>query len=300
MKEIKIKSHAKINLGMKVYKKREDGFHEVETILQMVDLYDTVTLRRIEAGIVVSCNNGSVPEDENNLAYRAAELIQGHTKVKKGVLIKIDKHIPVSAGLGGGSSNAAVTLLALNRLWDLGLKKDELIDLAKLLGSDVPFFIFGTRAIGRGRGEELEPLSPGKRVPAVLVNPNLSLSTSLVYKNLNLRLTNKDNNINLLMSLLNKGEIKKIGRYIFNDLESPAIKSFPVIKDIKDKLWSLGAAGSMMSGSGPTVFGLFTDYNIAKEACHRLKEGEWTVFLTETIVDLQEIYPKLFSYISDS
>ncbi len=292
MREIKIKSPAKINLGLKVYRKREDGFHEVETILQMVDLYDTITLRRIEGDIiVVSCNNNSVPEDENNLVYRAAELIQRHIKVDKGLLIKIDKHIPVSAGLGGGSSNAAVTLLGLNRLWDLGLKKDKLIDLAKLLGSDVPFFIFGTRAIGRGRGEELQPLSSGERIPIVLVNPNLSLSTSWVYKNLNLRLTNKENSINLLTPLLERGEIKKIGRYIFNDLESSAIKRFPVIKDIKDKLWSLGAVCSMMSGSGSTVFGIFTDYNIAKEACHKLRIEEWSVFLTETIVDLQEIYP---------
>ncbi|MBI5183426.1 MAG: 4-(cytidine 5'-diphospho)-2-C-methyl-D-erythritol kinase [Nitrospinae bacterium] len=294
MREIRIKSPAKINLGLKVYRKREDGFHEVETILQMVNLYDIVTLQRIKGGIVVLCNNSSVPEDENNLAYRAAELIKGDIKIDRGVLIKIDKYIPVSAGLGGGSSNAAVTLIGLNRLWDLGLKRDKLIDLAKLLGSDVPFFIFGTRAIARGRGEELEYLSPGKKIPVVLVNPNLPLSTSWVYHNLDLKLTNKENSINLsmLIPLLDMGEIKGIGRYILNDLESPALKRLPVIKDIKDKLQLVGAACSIMSGSGPTVFGLFSDYNIAKEACPLMKKEGWSVFLTETIVDLQEIYPR--------
>lgn len=288
VKTIKIKSPAKINLGLKVVGKRSDGYHNIETIFQMVSLYDYITLTESESGITLYSNNKDIPLDEKNLAYKAAYLLRERTGVKKGVKIEIDKNIPISAGLGGGSSNAAVTLLGLNYIWELKLPKEELLSIARLLGADVPFFLSGVRALGTGRGDELQILPVANKFYVILLNPRLSISTEWVYKNLKLELTKERKNINIKKFISGKGGVEDI---LSNDLESVVIEKYNVIGRMKELLLSAGASGSLMSGSGSTVFGIFKDYSSAKHAGEMLKREEWSLFLTEALTGLDKVYP---------
>ncbi|MBI5747681.1 MAG: 4-(cytidine 5'-diphospho)-2-C-methyl-D-erythritol kinase [Nitrospinae bacterium] len=291
MKTIKIKSPAKINLGLKVVGKRSDGYHNIETIFQMVSLYDDITLIESESGITLYSNNKNIPLNEKNLAYRAAYLLRERTGVKKGVKIEIDKNIPVSAGLGGGSSNAAVTLLGLNHIWELKLPKEELLSIARLLGADVPFFLSGVRALGTGRGDELQILPVADKFYVILLNLGFSISTEWVYKNLKLELTKERKNINIKKFISKKGAIGDIRDILSNDLESVVMEKYDVIGRMKELLLSAGAYGSLMSGSGSTVFGIFKDYSSAKQAGEMLKREEWSLFLTEALTGLDKIYP---------
>lgn len=289
MKEIRLKSPAKINLGLRVLRKRKDGYHEIETVLQMIKLFDEISIREKGGDIKVFCDDKTL-NGRANLAYKAAELIKKKSRENREVEIFIRKNIPVGAGLGGGSSNAASVLLGLNRLWRLGYGKDQLMEMAGLLGSDVPFFINGPTAFARGRGEILTPLKKTEKMFLVLIVPSLPISTEWAYKNLNLKLTknHRDSNLNNLgLSRITADTIKDC---LINDFEEVVKKRLPEIGEIKERLLALGSKGCSMSGSGSSVYGIFKEKEKALFASKKLRaEGDWKIILTETITDKKEL-----------
>lgn len=274
-----IQAPAKVNYRLDVVGRRPNGYHDLRMIMQRVNLCDEVTLRLVsQPGIRVTCGREGVPEGEGNIAWKAARALLELSGGDQGIEVEIVKQIPVAAGLGGGSSDCAAVLLGLNELLGLGLSRERLMEIGVKLGADVPFFVFGQTALAEGIGELLTPL---RRVPAawvVLVNPNLPVSTAWVYQNL--QLTQRDQ----LAKLPNSFEdVAQLCVILSNDLESVTIPAFPVIADIKRSLVGLGATGALMSGSGPTVFGLFEDEATAREAGADLQQHQdWFVAVVET------------------
>lgn len=258
MKEIIIESYGKINLGLDVLHKREDGYHEIRTIMQEINLSDTLALEEIKEGIVLSSNNNSIPLDSSNLAYKAWEKIKEATSINRGIKISIRKNIPVSAGLAGGSSNAAAVLKGLNQLWDLRLKDEELQDIGIQIGADVPFCIVGGTSLAEGIGEKLTKLKPFTGKNILLVNPGISISTAEIYKKLKLqnkpKLAIKD-----IISFIEEDNLKSLSEIMINVMEEVVLADYPIVSEIKKDLMHYGALSSLMSGSGPTVFGLFDD-----------------------------------------
>ena len=290
--KIKFKTPAKINLGLHIHGKREDGFHELETIFQMVSLYDDVELELLSSGIKLECDTPGVPTDDTNLVCKAALLLRQSYQVEgKGVSIRLKKKIPFGAGLGGGSGNAAGVLMGLNRLWDLNIEREELLALAAELGSDVPFFLTSPCALGMGRGEQLKTLKPCAKFQVLLVFPGFPVATSWVYQNLKLKLTKRENNISILRKNLSLSDITSLGSRLYNDLEPVVIQRFPEVQVVKDELRAWGALGVLLSGSGSTVFGIFDDPEKARVACAGLN-GTWERVIVETIESLTEFCPE--------
>ncbi len=290
---LKFKTPAKINLGLHISGKRQDGFHELETLFQMVDLFDEVEVESTPGDIRVFCDHPEIPDGPENLAYRSAKILKDHCPGDySGVTIKIKKRIPAGGGLGGGSGNAAGVLLALNLLWNLKLSRTQLMDFASQLGSDIPFFLFGACALGRGRGERLSHLQPSKKFNVILINPRFPISTPWVYSQLNLKLTKGENNISILQKFFSQSDISNVGAHLTNDLEPVVIKRFPEIQHIKNRLSALGSRGSLLSGSGSTVFGIFDDPQMAEAAYEKLRDEKWDLFNTQTVGSLTELYPK--------
>ena len=290
--KLKFKTPAKVNLGLHVHGKREDGFHELETIFQMVSLFDDVELELLSSGIKLECDTPGIPTDDTNLVCKAALLLRKSYQVEgKGVSIRLKKKIPFGAGLGGGSGNAAGVLMGLNRLWDLNIKREKLFTLAAELGSDVPFFLTSPCALGKGRGERLKVLEPCSKFQVLLVFPGFPIATSWVYQNLRLKLTKRPNNISILRKNLSLSDITSLGSQLYNDLESVVIQKFPEVKVVKDELWAWGALGVLLSGSGSAVFGIFDDPEKAQVACASLN-GDWERVVTETIESFTEFYPE--------
>ncbi|MDO8426134.1 MAG: 4-(cytidine 5'-diphospho)-2-C-methyl-D-erythritol kinase [Deltaproteobacteria bacterium] len=275
-------SPAKVNLILRVIKKREDGFHDIFSVMQPVSLFDHISIEVKEGdSISVSSDRTDLPADSSNLAYRAARLFFDLTGIKKGAAIHIQKNIPVGGGLGGGSSNAATVLIGLNGLTGAGLSEKELMDESSKLGSDVPFFILKGAAVATGRGEVLKKITL-PRFNYVLVNPGLHVSTAWVYNNLDLTKKVEDNILSYSEAGLWEGE--RIKRLLVNDLEPVTAKRYPVISELKRELDGLGALGALMSGSGPTVFGVFPDRDSALSAFKSLKgslDKRFPVFLAE-------------------
>lgn len=293
--KLSFKTPAKINLGLFILRKRPDGYHELETLFQMVGLYDEMEMERLPSpGIEFHCDHPDIPSDDANLAVQAARLLWETfpDRVRGGVRIKLNKVIPSGAGLGGGSGNAAGTLMGLNALWDLRLTRQELIQLAPKLGADVAFFLSTPCALGTGRGERLTPAQPAKKFYALLVFPRFQIATAWVYKNLNLELTKKENNISILRKFLSQSEIANLGDSLRNDLESVVIPKYPVVQTLKDELRARGAQGALMSGSGSTVFGIFENLARAQNARANLKRENRDIFLTETISCFSEFLPE--------
>ncbi len=279
-----LKSPAKINLHLRVLSKRPDGYHEIATIFQAIDLCDEMTLDVAKDGIRMQSHGFPIPEGETNLAYRAAALMMEHYNPGIGVRITIDKRIPVAAGLGGGSSDAATTLFALNKLWGLNLGLEKLREHAAALGSDVPFFLSGPAAAGRGRGEILSSLPPVKGVCLVLVVPNFEITAAFAYSVLNLGLTKKADDISIIQSSIRKGKINHWGPLLSNDLELAIFERYPIIEQIKTELLEKGKArAALMSGSGPAVYGLFDEESSAREAVEAVKGSDRTVIFTKTL-----------------
>ena len=290
--KLKFKTPAKVNLGLHVHGKREDGFHELETIFQMVSLFDDVELELLSSGIKLECDMPGIPTDDTNLVCKAALLLRKAYQVEgKGVSIRLKKKIPFGAGLGGGSGNAAGVLMGLNRLWDLNIDREKLFTLAAELGSDVPFFLTSPCALGKGRGERLKVLESCSKFQVLLVFPGFPIATSWVYQNLRLKLTKRPNNISILRKNLSLSNITSLGSQLYNDLESVVIQKFPEVKVVKDELWAWGALGVLLSGSGSTVFGIFDDPEKAQVACASLN-GDWERVVTETIESFTEFYPE--------
>lgn len=269
---------AKINLYLAVTGKRSDGYHTLHSLFCPVGLADTLTIELTPGGISVTCNNPAVPEDNTNTVYMAARAFLEKTQIDSGLHIDINKRIPVAAGLGGGSSNAAAVLKGLNRYYHKPLSDKELHKLATTIGADVPFFLVGKAAWAKGIGDQLTPVDDIPSWPVILVDPGTPLSTAAIYKNLNLRLTKcaqKHKNLSFEKLLSNKG----CG--LCNDLEPVAVKQCPAILDIKARLSGLGAVGTLMSGSGSTVFGIFKKMTTAQHAFDQLIDLQaGSVFLT--------------------
>ena len=290
---ISFKTPAKVNFGLHILGKREDGFHELETLFQMVNWCDEIKIECLSRGLELVCNQPDIPTDKDNLVIKAAHILQTRYPGRcKGARIHLNKNIPHGAGLGGGSGNAAGVLLGLNFLWGLKLKREDLISVASELGSDVPFFLFSPCAIGRGRGEILEPVKNSIRFYVLMVYPGFAVPTASVYGNLKLKLTKRENNISILKNFLLQSEFAQLGATWSNDLELFVFKEYPGLSGIKKEMLALGAKGALLSGSGSTVFGIFDNSEIAKNAYARLKRGDFRLFLAENVVSLSELYPE--------
>ncbi|MCL6638445.1 MAG: 4-(cytidine 5'-diphospho)-2-C-methyl-D-erythritol kinase [Firmicutes bacterium] len=284
---MKIFAHAKINLTLGVLGKRPDGYHEVEMVMQSIALHDTLQIRKQAAGISLTVAGADLPGDGNNLVFRAASLLQAKTGNKSGVHIHLAKRIPVAAGLGGGSADAAAALRALNMFWRLGLSPAELMDLGAALGSDVPFCLLGGTAIARGRGELLTPLSARPKFGLVLVKPAARVSTARVYGAYGAfsgSFQKPRPDCAAMAAALAQGDPDAVARCLANDLEPVTAAMHPEVRRIKEKLLAAGATGALMSGSGPTVFGLTGDVDSARlvAARYRRAPGE-LVFVSQMI-----------------
>jgi 4-diphosphocytidyl-2-C-methyl-D-erythritol kinase len=290
---ISFKTPAKVNFGLHILGKREDGFHELETLFQMVNWCDEIKIECLSRGLELVCNQPDIPTDKGNLVIKAAHILQARYPGQcKGARIHLNKNIPHGAGLGGGSGNAAGVLLGLNFLWGLKLKREDLISVASELGSDVPFFLFSPCAIGRGRGEILEPVKNSIRFYVLMVYPGFAVSTASVYGNLKLKLTKRENNISILKNFLLQSEFAQLGATWSNDLELFVFKEYPGLSGIKKEMLALGAKGALLSGSGSTVFGIFDNPETANSAHARLDRGKFMLFLAESVVSLSELYPE--------
>jgi 4-diphosphocytidyl-2-C-methyl-D-erythritol kinase len=280
MNSIVLKAPAKVNYRLDVLRRRADGYHELRMVMQRIDLCDEILIKLKDSpGIDVICDKGGVPDGPGNIAWQAADALLKKSRLDVGIEISIKKNIPVAAGLGGGSSDAAAVLMGLNELLDLRLSDDQLMETGVRLGADVPFFILKSSALAEGIGERLTRIDKTPDLWLVLVNPNIHVSTAWVYKNLQLT---SDKTVNII-SLLYNG-IGDICAILGNDLESVTINRFPVIGGIKESLNAAGASGSLMSGSGPTVFGLFEDEGAARRAAAILSsESDWFVRAVRTL-----------------
>ena len=280
-------SHAKINMTLEVLCRRSDGFHEIETVMQELQLADCLYLDDLPGGgIELLCDRPLLPTDEGNLAYRAAACFQAKYAPEKGVQIRLKKKIPIAAGLGGGSSNAAAVLKGLQILWNVPLKKELLLKMAACLGSDVSFFLFGGTALATGRGEQIRPLAPFPRVKVLLVSPaNLMLSAARVYNALVLDKLAKGNKTREFVRLLEEeGKTDLLSRLpglLTNDLEEAAFSLEKEVLLLKKQLQSYGFT-VLLSGSGPTVFALSTEEGRLKQAFRELTDKGYSAILTET------------------
>jgi 4-diphosphocytidyl-2-C-methyl-D-erythritol kinase len=257
-----LKAPAKINWFLSVEGKRTDGYHDIVSVVQCVDVYDSLTCEDAERIEVVS--DLDVPV-EDNLVYRAAMSMQRFSPQARGARITLDKQIPVAAGLGGGSSDAAYTIMGLNELWSLGLERRDLIEIGAGVGCDVPFFISGYFSLMEGRGERVRPLRGGRAVTLLLVKPDIAVSTAWAYRQLDGRkLTKERIDIKLFCQSLDREDYAALRPMVFNDLEGPVLGKYGAVAGIKEKLYDNGAVIACMSGSGPTVFGVFASH---EQAC---------------------------------
>ena len=273
MRELKLKAKAKINLGLDVVRKREDGYHEVRMIMQMINLYDKITLRKkTEPGITVTANLSYLPVNEDNLVYRAAKLLMDEFQVDGGLEIELQKYIPVATGMAGGSTDAAAVMVGVNRIFQLGLNKKQLMERGVKIGADVPFCIMRGTALAEGIGEELTPLPAMPHCSLVIAKPKIHVSTKFVYGNLKVGELTEHPDIDGQVQALRENNLEQLVTRMGNVLETVTIPAYPVIDEIKHTMMKYGAMGAMMSGSGPTVFGIFEKEDKAQEVCRLLKK----------------------------
>ena len=280
MNELTLLTPAKINLCLNVLGKRPDGYHEVEMLMQAVGLYDEVTVGLAAGGgaITVTCDSAAVPDGEGNIAWRAAREVLACSGSRAGVSVRIKKNIPVAAGLGGGSSDAAAVLVAVNRLLGAGMDRRQLADIGAGLGMDVPFFLYGPTAVARGRGEVLTSIPAPPKFWVLLVNPGFETSTAWVYKNLNFGLTKKGDCTNIAGLT-----VSQIARSLHNDLETVTASAHGAIGEMERALLDAGALGARMSGSGPTVFGMFETGTACRDAARELQTKGWRLYPAEVL-----------------
>ena len=277
IKHLSLKAYGKINLGLDVLRRREDGYHEVRMIMQTVGIFDRVDLIwKEEPGIQVETNLYYLPTNENNLVYKAAKLLMDEFQVQEGLLIRLRKFIPVAAGMAGGSSDAAAVLFGVNKMFRLGLTTEELMERGVKIGADVPYCILRGTALSEGIGEVLTSLSPVPQCQVLVAKPGINVSTKFVYENLHANDLRPEQHpdIDGMIRAIKAQDLQGIADKLGNVLETVTVKEYPVIQEIKDKMLEFGAIGSLMSGSGPTVFGLFTNPKAAQEAYEELRYGE--------------------------
>lgn len=282
MDQLKVKGYAKINLGLDVIRRLPNGYHQVKMVMQAIDLWDELTLERSESGITMTTDSDSLATDESNLVLRAARLMQETFSLKAGLTIHLQKNIPIAAGLAGGSTDAAAVMKGINRLFDLNVPLPKLMELSTAVGADVPFCILGGTALAEGIGERLTSLAPIPFCHILIAKPDISVSTKYVYEHLDSTGIEKHPDLDGMTAAISSGSLPGIISRMENVLETVTIPAHPVIAAIKRRLLKLGAEGSLMSGSGPTVFGIFTDEAAARHACLQLKDDPNVkqVFLT--------------------
>ncbi|MCK9217747.1 MAG: 4-(cytidine 5'-diphospho)-2-C-methyl-D-erythritol kinase [Firmicutes bacterium] len=267
-----LKAPAKINLAIDVLSKRPDGYHEVNLIMQSISLCDIIELKTInENKIIVATSSESVPNGNKNIVYKAAELIKDKYNIKTGVEIEIEKNIPVAAGLGGGSTDAAAVIKLLNKAWKLGMPEKEILNIGGMIGADVPFCIVGGTAFAEGLGEKLTPLNPIPDCFILLAKPDVNISTKKVYEGLDINKIDKRPDISGIIDAIDRGQLEKLAAKLCNVLEGVTIDMCPLVQTIKKSFIEYGAIGSSMSGSGPTVFGIFDNQNKAYYAYDAIK-----------------------------
>lgn len=276
IKHLGLKAYGKINLGLDVLKKRDDGYHQVRMIMQTVGIFDRIDLIwKSQPGIKVETNLYYLPNNENNLVYKAAQLLMEEFHITDGVSIKLKKFIPVAAGMAGGSSDAAAVLFGVNKMFDLGLTAAQLMERGVTIGADVPYCIMRGTALSEGIGEILTPLPPVPQCQVLIAKPNINVSTKFVYEALNANALRPEQHpdINGLINSIGKRDLYGMAKKMGNVLETVTIKEYPIIQEIKETMMEYGAVGSMMSGSGPTVFGLFTSHRAAQTAYEEMRFG---------------------------
>ena len=280
---MRLQAFAKINLGLDVLGKREDGYHEVRMIMQTIRMYDQLDMRKsVEPGIHLTTNKKYIPVDENNLVWRAAKLMMDTCGIIEGVSIHLHKVIPVAAGMAGGSSDAAATLVGMNRLFHCRLSKEKLMELGVQIGADVPYCVLRGTALAEGIGEKLTVLPPMPDCWILIGKPGISVSTKYVYTTLDLNTDTVHPDIDGMKKALEDGNLYGITERMGNVLQDVTIPAYPEVERIKEQMKTLGAVNAMMSGSGPTVFGIFDNEEKAQEACQKLRESGscQQVFLT--------------------
>ena len=273
MDQVVIKAMAKVNLGLDVLRRLENGYHEVMMVMQTVNLYDELTVKKEEGcAISITSNTGELPLNEDNLIYKAAKLLSTHTGKEYGVKIHLDKQIPIAAGMAGGSTDAAATLLGLNALYDLGLNKEELAKIGVKIGADVPYCIYGGTCLSEGIGEVLTKLPDAPDCFVVIAKPGIGVSTKYVYENLHIETVKDHPDIDGMIDAIKADNLDGVAQKMENVLETVTIKRYPEIAVMKECLLENGAENALMSGSGPTVFGIFKEEEKAKRALFKLEE----------------------------
>ncbi len=274
MNSVTVKAYAKINLGLDVIRKRHDGYHDVSMIMQTIGLHDTINIRKTDfQSVTIRSNLYYLPTDRRNLVYKAVELFSSKHPIRNGLNININKRIPVAAGLAGGSADAAATLKGLNKLFQTDLSLEELMKLGVKLGADVPYCLLMGTALSEGIGEILSPLAPIPDCSILLVKPGVSVSTKHVYENLRLDEDIKHPDITAMLGALKDNSIYTLAPLMDNILESITIKEYPIIGEIKEKMKERNALAALMSGSGPTVFGIFDNQHKAEKAYRYFKSS---------------------------
>ena len=287
MDKIQLKALAKINLGLDVLRRREDGYHEVKMIMQTISLCDELELRRTrQPGIQVRTNLPYLPTNENNLVYKAAKLLQDEFGMKEGVSIQLRKKIPVAAGMAGGSSDAAAVLWGMNRMYGFGLSRTALMERGVKLGADVPYCILRGTALAEGIGERLTALPPMPKCYLLIVKPGISVSTRFVYENLHANELRPEQHpdVDAMVQALKRKDLKALASGMGNILELVTVPAYPVIEEIRQCILKAGACGALMSGSGPTVFGIFDTQAKARKAVQAVRAAQLArqIYLTVT------------------
>jgi len=284
MAVVELNAYAKINLSLDVISKRPDGYHEIKTVMQTIGLHDKVFVETVPDGIHVETDCESLPSGEENIAYKAARLLIEKTGIKGGVRIKIKKWIPVAAGLAGGSSDAAAVLKAINVLYRLNLDQGRLMEIGRMIGADVPYCIAGGTTLAEGIGDRLTPLKEFRGIDVILLKPRTEVATSWVYSRLDLERITERPDTQAILKAIDDMDAENVAKNMRNVLENVTIPSYPVIKEAKDRLLELGATGAVMSGSGPSVFGLFPQGGkVLWEAYEKISDDRWDKYLTKTI-----------------
>lgn len=274
MEMVTVQAMAKINLGLDVLRRREDGYHEVKMVMQTVKLHDTLTLKvSKEQGVSICVDAKELPTNENNLIVKAARLLYAHYPIHEGVEISLTKRIPIAAGMAGGSTDAAATLVGMNRLFHLGCSVERLKELGVTIGADIPYCIQGGTALSEGIGERLTPLPEFGDGHLVIAKPDIYVSTKYVYQNLDLGSLKHHPDIDGMAEAIRNRDLKGIADRMENVLESVTQKEYPVIGRLKEMMKEAGAMNALMSGSGPTVFGIFDDQRKARQALEEIKKS---------------------------
>ncbi len=281
MEELIIESYGKVNLALDILYKRDDGYHEISSIMQRINLKDKLIFKDRKEGIIIESNDQRVPRDFTNLVHKAWKTLREITGINRGIHIYIEKNIPIAAGLAGGSSNGAATLQALNTLWDLRLSDRELMDIGVGLGADIPFCIMGGTALAQGIGERLKGISPFSNRHILLCNPDIEISTKYAYSKVDPN--GKRLNIEKIIRCIESGDTRCVAENMENKMEIPIIKEYPIIQDIKDTMIKNGALGAIMSGSGPTVFGIFQCEDDIIKAERELSKQFKRVYICKTL-----------------